>query len=224
MTVAPSDPEPGEQVELTFPQETERGVAYVLERAFGDRWSTTHFLTSSTDGYGGSPGAWAVDAAEGHGWEDIGIAGPGPDLIVIPVDASTGAYRICTANAHENICAEVTVVGAGDGKRTPATSLAPETTTPETTTPETTTPETTTPETTTPVSIVAVHEGVEFYPACGNETLAFDGETWYQLNHYDGYDEEYAAIYEAFADAEREPSPVVAPSGLRPCRRRAGPR
>lgn len=32
-----------------------------------------------------------------------------------------------------------------------------------------------------PVGIVAVDEDVEFYPACGNETLDHDGIIWYQL-------------------------------------------
>ena len=94
----------------------------------------------------------------------------------------------------------------------PATSLVPATTT-----------STTAPRTTAPVPIVAVHEGVAFYPACGNETLRFDGVTWYQLNHYDGYDEEYAAIYQAFADAEREPSPVGVRRGFAPAVVAPGP-
>ncbi len=208
MTITPSIAFPGAAIGLTFPEGTERGVAYVLERAFGDRWSTTHFLTSSTDGYGGSPSAWAVDSAEGHEWEAIGIAGPGPDRLLVPDDATLGASRICTANAIENFCAELTVVS---DDAAPVTTPAPGSAASETAAP----PETTTsPSTTTPVPIIAVHEGVAFYPACGNETLTFDGATWYQLNHYDGYDEEYAAIYEAFADAEREPSPIAGRRGF----------
>lgn len=105
----------------------------------------------------------------------------------------------------------------GCGTTDPAGTLpppSPATAAAATTTPTTPTSPTTSPSTTTAVPIVAVHDGVAFYPACGNETLTFDGVTWYQLNHYDGYDEEYAAIYEAFADAEREPSPVVGPRGF----------
>jgi hypothetical protein len=73
------------------------------------------------------------------------------------------------------------------------------------------------------VPIVALHEDVSFYPACGNETLTFEGLTWYQLNYYDGYDEEYAAIYQAFADAERDPSPVVGRRGFAPAVVEPGP-
>ncbi len=200
MTITPDEAAPGDRVELTFPAETMRGVAYVLERPAGDSWSTTHFLTSSTAGYGGGPGWVAVDDPAGYGWEDIGIGGPGPDVLTIPDDALGGAYRICTANALENFCGEITVV---DGLEPVASA--------------------TTPVTTIPVSIVAVHESVVFYPACGNETLTFDGVTWYQLNHYDGYDEEYAAIYQAFADAEREPSPVGARRGFAPAVVAPGP-
>lgn len=233
MTVTPATAAPGASLELTFPKETDRGVAYVLERAAGDTWSTTHFLTSSADGYGGTPSAVSVDSSEGYGWEDIGIGGPGPDRLVLPDDASIGLSRICTANAIENFCAEIIVIDdATPVATTPLGSagtdtIAPQqTTAPETTTPEMTTPQTTTPETTAapaPVPIVAVHEGVGFYPACGNETLTFDGETWYQLNHYDGYDEEYATIYEAFADAEREPSPVAGRRGFAPAVVAPGP-
>ncbi len=197
MTVTPNEVAPGVAIELMFPAETTRGVAYVLERAAGDTWGATHFLTSSTSGYGGRPTAVSVDSAEGYGWDDIGIGGPGPDRLVVPDDATPGAYRICTANALENFCAEITV----------SEDAPPNTTSPETVPIETTVPA-------TPVPITAVHEDVGFYPACGNETLTFDGVTWYQLNSYDGYDEEYAAIYQAFADAEREPSPVVGPRGL----------
>lgn len=190
MTVRPAEVAPGATIELMFPAETTRGVAYVLERASGDTWSTTHFLTSSTAGYGGSPTAVSVDSAEGYGWEDIGIGGPGPDRVVAPDDADPGAYRICTANAVENFCAEITVSEDAD-------------------------PETVPPSTTVAlVPIVGVYEDVAFYPACGNETLTFDRQIWYQLNHYDGYDDEYAAIYQAFVDAEREPSPVVGPRGF----------
>ncbi len=221
VTISPERAAPGDRVELGYPQQTERGVAFVLERAIGETWSTTHLLTSSTDGYDSQPSSVSVDAAEGYAWEDIGIAGPGPDHLLIPDDATPGPYRICTANARENFCAEIDVI---DG--TPVTTTS-ESTTPVTTTPVTTTPVTTTPVTTTPVSttvpVVAVHEEVSFYPACGNETLTFEGRTWYQLNHLDGYDEDYATIYQEFADAERDPSPVVGTRGFAPAVVEPGP-
>jgi hypothetical protein len=177
----------------------------VLELATGDTWSTTHFLTSSTDGYRGTPTAVPVDAAEGLAWEDIGIVGPGPDRLVLPGDATVGGSRICTANAVENFCAEITVVATEAGPTSTVVAV----------------PHTTTAATTVaPVQIVAVHEDVSFYPACGNESLTFDGQTWYQLNPDD---EEYAATLQAFADAERDPSPVVGRRGFAPAVVEPGP-
>lgn len=31
------------------------------------------------------------------------------------------------------------------------------------------------------ISVAQVYEGIEFYPACGNETVELEGTTWYQL-------------------------------------------
>ncbi|MDW3213726.1 MAG: hypothetical protein R8G01_07015 [Ilumatobacteraceae bacterium] len=219
MTVTPAVAAPGAAIELTFPEETARGVAYVLEVAAGDTWSTTHYLTSSTDGYGGEPSAVSVDAAEGYGWDDIGIGGPGPDRLVLPDDAFAGASRICTENALDNFCAEITV----DAET--AVAAPPDTTTPDSLPVDSTLAPEVTPSTmaAAPVPIVAVHEDVAFYPACGNETLTFEGVTWYQLNQFDGYDDEYAEIYETFADADREASPVAGWRGFAPAVVEPGP-
>ncbi|MFX0538576.1 hypothetical protein ACQBAT_13435 [Ornithinimicrobium sp. Y1847] len=37
------------------------------------------------------------------------------------------------------------------------------------------------PPTTGPIAVAEVHEAVTWYPACGNEVLQLDGQTWYQL-------------------------------------------
>jgi hypothetical protein len=39
----------------------------------------------------------------------------------------------------------------------------------------------------TPVKIVGVYEAIEFYPACGTETLDHQDVTWYLLVH-SGFD------------------------------------
>jgi hypothetical protein len=130
----------------------------------------------------------------------------------VPGDATAGRSRICTANALQNFCAEITVVEPDPGP-TSTVVAAPDTTTPGSTTPDSTTP-------VEPVPIVAVHEDVSFYPACGNESLTFDGRTWYQLNPDD---ENYAAILQALADAERDPSPVVGRRGFAPAVVEPGP-
>jgi hypothetical protein len=43
------------------------------------------------------------------------------------------------------------------------------------------------------VEVTAVYEGIEFYPGCGNETLRWEGTTWYQVQQSD-FPEEYAAV------------------------------
>jgi len=109
LVVEPHVAAPGSIVELRYPLETLRGVAFVLERRVGDAWSTTHLLTSGVDGYGdGSPG-WAPYDDPEYGVEDVGIGGAGPDLIEIPSTAGAGEYRICTANAAHNFCAELQI-------------------------------------------------------------------------------------------------------------------
>jgi hypothetical protein len=211
MTVTPGEAAPGDQVELTYPGETMRGVAFVLELAVGESWSTTHFLTSSTDGYGDTPTAVRVDATEDFAWEDIGIVGPGPDRLVVPGDATAGSSRICTANALENFCAEITVVE-------PDTATP---TTPDTTEPDTTEPDTTGPVTTTsvePVPIVAVYDDVEYYIACADVPVTVDDVLWYPVAEWGN--EQTAELFEQITSVDRERpggpvgfAPRVAPPG-----------
>jgi hypothetical protein len=103
----------GQEVLVTYPGGRERGVAYVLEKLIDTTWYATHFMTATTSGYGTEP-TWAEVGTEGYGWEDIGIAGEGPDRLIVPDSALAGRYRVCTANSVENICAELTVVKSDD--------------------------------------------------------------------------------------------------------------
>jgi hypothetical protein len=227
MTVTPDIAAPGDDVELNFPEQTERGVAYVLELATGETWSTTHYLTSSTNGYDGAPSSVSVDAAEGYGWEDIGIAGPGPDRLVLPADAILGPSRICTANALENFCAEILLVDGAVPQTTvpditvpPSASTVPGTTAPpETSIAPTSTappPSTIVSDAIVPVPIVEVYEGVGFYPACGNTPLAFEGVTWYPVAHvgYNASQDDLALLMDELAMIVREPSPVAGARGF----------
>lgn len=259
MVVEPSTAAPGQVVQVTYPGGRERGVAYVLERWTGATWSTTHYLTATTDGYGTEPG-WQDIGTEGYGWEDIGIAGEGPDGLIIPDNAVSSEYRICTANSLENICAEIAIVepdatssGSSDmvlpatwGTREPVADLiglpldefsvaagergfgpvrvawrdgedqaldadlrlgrinvavvnrdgaeivvdARIESDPETGWVE--------PEAT----VVGAYEGVEFYPACGDEQLEHEGVVWYQVQEF-----EYPEIYDRAANGYREQAP-----------------
>jgi hypothetical protein len=105
MELSASQVNPGQTIEVRFPQETARGIAWVLEEQDGETWQARYYLTAVTDGYGaGSPSWWSVDDDEGRGWEDIGIEGPGPDTLTIPDTVQPGAYRLCTVNSLQNIC------------------------------------------------------------------------------------------------------------------------
>lgn len=100
----PASATAGEAVELTWPEETLRGVAWTLEEQDGSSWQVRYFLTSRWESDGGAPSWWAVSEGEGTGWADIGVSGPGPDLLQIPDTAPAGQYRLCTANSSPNVC------------------------------------------------------------------------------------------------------------------------
>jgi hypothetical protein len=104
----------------------------------------------------------------------------------------------------------------GSDDQAPATTQHVETgpATPPTTPPASSPPSELTTPAPTPVKIVGVYEAIEFYPACGTETLDHQDVTWYPLVHsgLDPTDPELQGrIDEVFA-VEREDSPVV---GLR---------
>ena len=61
-------------------------------------------------------------------------------------------------------------------------------------------------------TVVEVYDGVDFYPACGNEQLSHDGTTWYQVQQ-----NEYPEIYERVTNGNREDPPeTVAVRGFAP--------
>lgn len=103
-----SEVQAGRTLTLTFPQETERGIPWVLEQRDGGNWQARYLLIS--DGNNTAP-TWAGPAERGQwAWEDIGVEGPGPDTVLIPDGAPPGTYRLCTANAVNNFCAEIEIV------------------------------------------------------------------------------------------------------------------
>ncbi|MFN2344419.1 MAG: hypothetical protein ABR616_01720 [Dermatophilaceae bacterium] len=109
MVAEPSTMQPGSLIELSFPEETGRGLGFVLEEEVDGGWALRYFLTSAVSDGGPNEPSW-VPAEDGEaGWDDVGINGPGPDVIEIPDTATAGAYRVCTANARENYCAQLSV-------------------------------------------------------------------------------------------------------------------
>lgn len=108
MVADPSTARPGDRVAVRFPEHTDRGIAFHLERLDGDDWTTTHWMVS--DANGGEP-ATVPEGTDGFGWEDVGITGPGPDHIELPADLEPGSYRICTGNAVPDICTPLHVDG-----------------------------------------------------------------------------------------------------------------
>ena len=107
MIVMPAVAQPGELVELTFPLHHERGVLFAIDEAIADDWQRRAMLLS--DANGGDP-RWSRADAEDLMVEMVGIAGEGPDRVPIPDDLPPGDYRICTANAVENLCVPIQVV------------------------------------------------------------------------------------------------------------------
>lgn len=110
--VDPVQVRPGQAVQVTFPEHTERGVAWVLEAETGESWRVEYFLTAAVSGYdnASTPNWWSADDTEGKGWDDIGVGGPGPDRLVVPDTATPGTYRLCTANSVENLCVGIEIV------------------------------------------------------------------------------------------------------------------
>jgi len=110
MDVSPQRVRPGGQVALRFPDHQMRGIAFALDAWEDGSWQTRFHLTSDGGNLNWTPTSWTVDDAEGRAVPDVGVAGPGPDHVVIPESAGVGSYRLCTANALEEACALVTVV------------------------------------------------------------------------------------------------------------------
>jgi hypothetical protein len=107
MVATPTAVEPGELVELTFPDGHDRGLLFAIDEASADDWQRRAMLLS--DANGGDP-RWSRADADDLLVEMVGIAGPGPDRVPIPEGLPPGDYRICTANAVENLCVPIEIV------------------------------------------------------------------------------------------------------------------
>ena len=125
MVATPDPAAPDETVELTFPEETSRGVAFVLERQLPDgSWDHVYFLIASrADGPDIRPEWFPAD--QPPNWSAGGVVGPGPDRVVVPATAEPGDYRICTANAGDEFCTPLRVEAQGSSAAPTATDLEP---------------------------------------------------------------------------------------------------
>lgn len=95
---------PGDEVKVRWPDENLRGVAYSLDQWTGNDWRPAFYVSATTSRSSEiGPRWWPVDGS-GY-WNDIGLGGPGPDIAVVPDVATTGTYRLCTANARRLSCA-----------------------------------------------------------------------------------------------------------------------
>jgi hypothetical protein len=106
MVVEPAQARPGQLVAVSFPRGWDRGILFALDARAGDGWDRRWMLIS--DGSGGEP-LW-FPSGEDVAVEAIGVAGRGPDHLLIPDVADPGTYRVCTANAGEDVCAPVEIV------------------------------------------------------------------------------------------------------------------
>jgi hypothetical protein len=107
MAVAPQKARPGEIVSVTFTEAIDRGILYAVEEASSGGWQRLHLMIS--DANGDEP-TWFGEGDE-VAVAAVGVGGLGPDHVPIPDALAPGAYRICTANAVENICTPIEVIG-----------------------------------------------------------------------------------------------------------------
>jgi hypothetical protein len=111
--IEPAHVQAGDLASVFFPDESLRGIHFVLESRSGNSWNLEYHLVSDWGDGSNTPMAYKVGSiGEDISIPDVGIGGPGPDAVLIPVDATPGEYRVCTGNASPNVCALVTVESA----------------------------------------------------------------------------------------------------------------
>ena len=101
----------GGVVGLIFPEETSRGILFVLEQRMGETWVLRYYLTSDGPGPGWRMN-WETAREQVAAVPDIGVGGPGPDRVTIPDVAGPGDYRICTGNAGDEFCTPIEIIAS----------------------------------------------------------------------------------------------------------------
>jgi putative cell wall-binding protein len=134
LRVHPTTVAPGQLAQLTFPEGTERGAGFELEKDTDDGWDHRYFLTVELPrGSGNRPGWQHASDAEPV-FPLVALTGPGPDVVEIPFTASAGDWRICTVDTTEprRFCAALRImhpvpgwtVLAADAAATPGVRVA----------------------------------------------------------------------------------------------------
>ena len=91
MVATPATVAAGSTFDLHFPQSTVRGLGFMLERPVDGSWVLAYQLVSAQ--LGGQP-SWA-EADVVIEVPALGITGPGPDVLIVPISAPPGDYRLC---------------------------------------------------------------------------------------------------------------------------------
>ncbi len=113
MLLRPAVVEPGNTVSVFFPDERIRGIHFVLESVNDDGAGKVVFIPEFhlISDWGGDhePLSYTIEEMRDVEVADIGIVGPGPDVVTIPAEVLPGEYRICTANSSINICTPLAI-------------------------------------------------------------------------------------------------------------------
>lgn len=105
MRVEPEVAEPGDVVDVFFPEDIDRGILLRIEVSIGSEWTPVY------KAYTNAP--WTDIGPETHPYKtgpgilDVGVTGLGPDPVAIPTDIEAGYYRICTE--FDEHCAPLTI-------------------------------------------------------------------------------------------------------------------
>lgn len=102
----PSNPEPGAAFAASFDPDNSRSGYFTLSRWDGNEWAAAAFLLESDVN---RPSPVATPISGEFGVVDYGAEGPGPDGLVMPEVIEDGRWRLCTANALDHVCAQITV-------------------------------------------------------------------------------------------------------------------
>ncbi len=86
---------------MHYPEETQRGTPFALERIRDEQPSFMYWMTAAPNGFG-EP-SWEPAEAD-FDWNDQQVRGPGPDVLELPDDLAEGEYRLCTVNRPGNMC------------------------------------------------------------------------------------------------------------------------